>query len=74
MTCLKLETGVDDVGVRGVSHVSISTIISSRYCNDATVESQQKHATDNANFARHDLSIHANPNANGCQFSIAVTH
>ena len=32
-TCLKLETGVEDVGVLGVSQVSISTMISSRYCN-----------------------------------------
>jgi len=35
---LKLDTGVVDVGVRGVSHVTISTTISSRYWTSTTVK------------------------------------
>ena len=36
--CLKLETGVVDVGVRGVSQVTISTMISSRYWHNTTAQ------------------------------------
>jgi len=45
-TCLKLETGVEEVGVRGVSQVSISTMISSRYCNSHITTSSVSRAVE----------------------------
>jgi len=59
--CLKLDTGVEEVGVRGVSQVSISTMISSRYCNSHITTSSVSRAIGQFSGQNTSSSAHGHP-------------